>query len=74
MKKVKVVITYSRKVDYRREVELPDDQYVLVKDLIGDDISPSDNKEQYYLLDSIMDSYDIIGADDELLDVTIDKK
>lgn len=74
MEKIKVVITYARKVDYRREVELPIDQYELVKDLIGDDISPSENREAYYLLDSIMDAYDITGADDELLDVTVDKK
>lgn len=74
MTKIKVKITCSRKVDYQKTVEVSEKDYELIKDLMGDDVTIHGNKEVFFALDGLIDGYDIVNADDEFMDVTVEKK
>lgn len=70
--KIKVKITCARKVDYQKTVEIDELHYNRIKDLMGDDITIHRNKDAFFTLDGLIDGYDIVNADDEFMDVTVE--
>ena len=66
---MKVTITCRQVVEYHREVDIPEKEFILLSALNGDDISEKEWGYEYGFLEGIFDPSHIIDADREFLTV-----
>lgn len=62
---MKKFIKCSQVVTYYQQVELTDEQVAILEKVDGDDVDERHHKEEYYLIQSLINHSEVFDAEDE---------